>query len=422
LAVLPALAKLLPPTRQERAYALITAVDSAGTGCFLTISVVLFLRLIEVSPTQIGAALGLGGVLSLLTRVPLGRLSDRLGHRRSLVLVHLLRGLAFPAYLAIHGFTAFLVLSVFLLVMDGWESPVRKVVLYAFASVDDRVRIAAYNRSVYNLAFAIGSLFAALALTGQQSRLSLYLVVLANAVSHLVAAVLASRLPPDPRRSAPQSGLSARGGRFAAVGLLCGTLFLCTSMLTIGLPLLVLSHYHSRQWLIGLAMSVNTIVAVALQLRLSRGSTDIPGATRAGLLGGLAVGLACLLFFASATIGQLAGVLVLLLAVVALSVGDLYASAATWGLSMSLRRHDLTAHNQSVWSMYSSLPHLLGPFLVAGSLDLFSDYGWLFMGMIVMAAAVALRPVSRAVHSGIEHRRGADAQGAPATSARPGHS
>ncbi|MDQ1720475.1 MAG: hypothetical protein QOI26_209, partial [Pseudonocardiales bacterium] len=159
---LAALRKCLPASRHEQAYALITTVDSLGTGCFLTISVVLFVRLIGVSPTQIGAALGIGGVLSLFARVPLGRLSDRIGHRRTLIWVHLIRGLVFPGYLLVHGFASFAALSIFLLIVDGWESPVRKVVLYAFAPLQDRVRIAAYNRSVYNLAFSIGSLLAAL--------------------------------------------------------------------------------------------------------------------------------------------------------------------------------------------------------------------------------------------------------------------
>ncbi|HEX8093588.1 MFS transporter [Jatrophihabitans sp.] len=399
-----ALRSVLPPTPQERAYALITTVDSAGTGCFLTVSVVLFVRVIGVSPTQIGAALGFGGVVSLLTRVPLGRLSDRLGHRRTLIWVHLIRGAAFPAYLLIHGFAAFLVLSVFLLVMDGWESPVRKVVLYAFAAVDDRVRIAAYNRSVYNLSFAVGSLLAAAALVGQQSRLSLYLVVAGNGVSFVLAAALATRLPPDPVRAAAQGPAPPPGARFAVIGLLCGTLFLCTSLLTIGLPLLILGNYHSHQWLIGLAMSVNTIVAIAFQVRLSRGSSDIAGASRAGLRGGAVLGLACLLFFASATTTSLAGVLLLLVAVVALSVGELYASAATWGLSMSLRRHDLTAHNQSVWSAYVSFPLLIGPFLVTGSLHLFGDYGWLVLGAVMVVAASLLRPVSATVHSRVLSR------------------
>jgi Major Facilitator Superfamily len=401
LTVFAALHRCLPPTRQERAYALITTVDSAGTGCFLTVSVVLFVRLIGVSPTQIGAALGFGGLVSLLTRVPLGRLSDRLGHRRTLIWVHLIRGAVFPAYLLIHGFAAFLVLSVFILVMDGWESPVRKVVLYAFAAADDRVRIAAYNRSVYNLAFAIGSMFAALALAGQQSRLSLYLVVAANAASFLVAAFLASRLPPDPARPALLAKTSVRSARFAMVGLLCGVLFLCTSLLTIGVPLLILRSYSSQQWLIGLAMAVNTIVAVALGVRLSRGSADIAGASRASFRGGSLLGLACLLFFVSAAVGGPAGVPILLLAVVALSVGELYGSAATWGFSMSLRRHDLSAHNQSVWSMYVSLPYLIGPFLVAWSLDLFAEYGWLVLGALMVAAAALVKPASMTAHGRI---------------------
>jgi Major Facilitator Superfamily len=414
LTVARALRRCLPPTPQERAYALITMVDSAGTGCFVTVSVVLFVRVIGVSPTQIGAALGFGGVVSLLTRVPLGRLSDRLGHRRTLIWVHLIRGAAFPAYLVIHGFAAFLVLSVFILLMDGWESPVRKVVLYAFAGVDERVRIAAYNRSVYNLSFAVGSLLAAGALAGQRSRLSLYLVVAGNAVSFLVAAALATRLPPDPVRAQSQGSAPPPGARFAVVGLLCGTLFLCTSLLTIGLPLVVLRNYHSHQWLIGLAMSVNTIVAIAFQVRLSRGSSDIAGASRAGLRSGAVLGLACLFFFAGAGTTSLVGVPILLVGVVALSVGELYASAAAWGLSMSLRRHDLTAHNQSVWSVYVSLPYLIGPFLVAWSLDILGDYGWLFLGALMVVAAALVGPVSMTVHRRLIGRTTADEHGVAA--------
>ena len=396
-----ALRSCLPQSRQEGAYALITTVDSMGTGCFLTVSVVLFVRLVGVSPTQIGAALGIGGVISLFTRVPLGWWADRIGHRRTLVLVHLVRALVFPTYLLIHGFGEFLVLSVFILVIDGWESPVRKVILYAFARAEDRVRIAAYNRSVYNLAFSIGSLLAALALLDQHGRLSLQLVVAGNSVSFLVAAVLAARLPADRSPAGRQGPAPVRSSRYAAVGLLLGVFFLCTSMLSIGMPLVVLHSFHSHQWLIGLAMALSTVVAVTLQVRLSRGTSDIAGGSRAGIRGGLALTAACALFFASERAPSLLGSGLLLLAVMVLSIGELQASAAVWGLSVSLRPHNLTAHNQSVWSMYVSLPQLVGPFVVAWSLHSLGAYGWLAMGALVAAATLLLRPVSVTVYDRI---------------------
>lgn len=388
--------RLLPPSRHERAYALITTVDSLGTGSFLTASVVLFVRLVGVTPTQVGSGLAIGGVISLFVRVPLGRLSDRFGHRRSLITVHLIRGLVFPLYLVIHGFAAFLVLSVFVLVVDGWESPVRKVVLYAFAPVTDRVRIAAYNRSVYNLAFAAGSLLAAWALATGSNRIGLYLVVAGNAVSFLLAAGFALRLPAELVLPAPEDGAggSAGGRRFAAVGLLLGTLFLCTSMLTIGIPLLVLRHFASRPWLIGVALAVNTGVAVALQVPLARGCQDLPGATRAAVRAGLLLAAGCALCCLTGLLGG--SVVVLLVAVIVLSLGELTGSAAVWGLGLFLRRHDVTAHNQSLWSMYNSLPQLLGPFVVAWSLHTLADYGWLAMAAVMVLAAGALRPVALA--------------------------
>jgi len=392
---------LLPATAHERAYALITAVDSLGTGCFLTVSVVLFVQLVGVTPTQVGTALAIGGVVSLFARVPLGRLSDRLGHRRALIAVHVIRGLAFPLYLVVHGFAAFLALSVFVLVIDGWESPVRKVVLYAFAPPADRVRIAAYNRSVYNLAFAGGSLLAALALAGD--RLGLYLVVAGNAGSFLAAAGFAGRLPAELRLPPPPTGpgpVSPR--RYAMVGLVLGSLFLCTSLLSIGIPLLVLADFASHRWLIGLAMALNTATAVSLQVRLARGCDTVAGSVRAGVAGGFVLAASCLLLFLSDSTPAAGGIALLLAGVVALSIGELSASAATWGLGLMLRRHDLSAHNQSVWSMYISLPQLLGPMVVAWSLHALHGAGWLAIGALLAAAALALGPVALAVHERIE--------------------
>jgi len=179
------------------------------------------------------------------------------------------------------------------------------------------------------------------------------------------------------------------------VGLLLGTLFLCTSMLTIGIPLLVLRHFADRPWLIGLALAVNTAVAVTLQVPLARGCEDVAGATRSAVRAGLLLAGGCLLCCLTGLLGG--SVVVLLAAVIVLSLGELSGSAAVWGLGLFLRRHDVTAHNQSLWSMYNSLPQLLGPFVVAWSLHTLRDYGWLAMAAVVVLAAVALRPVALAV-------------------------
>lgn len=396
--------RCLPASPQERAYALITSVDSLGTGCFLTVSVVLFIQVVGVTPTQIGTALAIGGVLSVLARVPLGRLADRCGHRGTLVGVHLARAAAFPGYLIVHGFAAFLLLSVLILVLDGWESPVRKVLLYAVARPAERVRIAAYNRSVYNLAFAIGSLLATAALL---DRAGLYLVVLVNAGSFLLAAALALRLP-RPTKPRQPPGRPLNSTRYAGAGFLLGWLFVCTSVLTVGLPLQVLRTFPHRQWLIGLGMAINTVLAVGLQVRLSRGTVELAGSTRAAVRGGLVLTSACLLCYLSAITGQNPAVAVLLAGVGLLSIGDLLASASAWGLSYQLRRHDLTAHNQSVWSMYLSLPQLLGPLLVAWALTGIGAAGWLVLAGGFGLVSALLGPVLRTVDGRLTEQRPID--------------
>ena len=191
---------------------------------------------------------------------------------------------------------------------------------------------------------------------------------------------------------------------YAGAGFLLGWLFVCTSVLTIGLPLQVLRTFPHRQWLIGLGMAISTVLAVGLQVRLSRGTVELAGSTRAAVRGGLVLATACLLCYLSAITGRNPAVAVLLAGVGLLSIGDLLASASAWGLSYQLRRHDLTAHNQSVWSMYLSLPQLLGPLLVAWALTWFGDAGWLVLAGGFVLVSALLGPVLRTAGKLAEQR------------------
>ena len=101
----------VPSGRTSRRLLVLFMIDSVGTGMFLAGSALFFTRVMGLSVGQVGLGLSLAGVTGFVCAVPLGRLADRFGSRRLLVLLYLWRGLGFVAYAVIHDFLAFVVVA-----------------------------------------------------------------------------------------------------------------------------------------------------------------------------------------------------------------------------------------------------------------------------------------------------------------------
>ncbi|MET0763902.1 MAG: MFS transporter [Blastococcus sp.] len=379
-------------------------IDSVGTGLYLAGAAVYFTEAVGLSPARIGIGLSMAGLLGLLAQGPIGRLADRCGPRRVLLLLNLWRAVWFCGFLLVHDFTAFLIVAAMLGIGEQAAHPVYQALAERVVGPERRVGMMARLRVVYNVGFTAGGALAGVALTVGTTE-ALNAIMLGNAVSFAVAAALLPRVRLLPvRGSAPARTRSAgrrtrplRDRRYVAVAAVNGVLSLHMTMLAFAVPLLVTTRTSAPHALVGVLLGVNTLMAVALQIRAVRGTDTVPGSATALRRAGICLGAACGIF----AIAPLAGttflvVAFLVLGVVALSAGELLQSGGGWGLSYLLAPDWSRAEYLATFNLGTSLQFIAGPALLAVGVIETGPLGWAVLGVVLLLAGLAARPLARA--------------------------
>lgn len=382
--------------RGEKTYALVTLVDSAGTGLFLSASAVIFLRLVLVTPRQAATALSLAAAAGMLMTVPAGWIGDRTGHRRALIVVHTLRGLVFPMYLLVSSYSGLIVVAVVVGMLDASEGPLRGAYLASVVPEERRVRASAINRVVFNVGFSLGAFSTVLAL-GLPGKLGYQVLVLGNSLSFLGAAVLVSRIPESPhalvRGRASNSGSAARNPAFIGAALLGGLLNAHAQLLTVGLPLWLVARTKAPVALVGVTFLLNTLLVVMFQVRASRNSEGLRGVARADLLGGVWLLGGCLAAAWTGHLGRTSTIVALVASVSLLTFGELFVSVGSWGAPYALAPPDRQGEYQGVWRLGGQAVQVLAPAAFTYMLFTLGATGWLVLGLGFLAAGILLRPV-----------------------------
>lgn len=401
------LSGILPPPGIQRGYALATLIDSVGTGAFLAGSAVFFVRIVGLSAAQVGIGMSLAGLVGLAFAVPLGHLGDRLGHRRLLLILSLIRAPLFAVYLLIHDFAAFLAVVSVIAAAETGTNPVRRAYLSTMVPPDQRVRITAYNRATFNVGISLGSLGAAAAL-GFDTWSAYATLVLANSASFLLCCVVLLRLPADPGRRAVTRPASRKGADkkqnrssvfrdrpYIALSLLFGLQNIHAALFTVGIPLWIVKHTVAPKWLVATIILLNTILVVALQVHATRGTESVPGAARGARRAGLAMLAGCVACAVSAhgpvglEVAELVGGAVLL------TFGELLSSASAWALSNELAPEDKQGIYFGLWTQGSQFAQVVGPVTVTVLAVGLRLTGWLILGASFGLIGVAIVPVTR---------------------------
>lgn len=188
--------------------------------------------------------------------------------------------------------------------------------------------------------------------------------MLADAASFLVAAVLLATMPnvgPTATHAAPVVADVLRDRRYLLVCVTNGLLVL------------------------------NTLLSVLFQVRASRGAQTVPGAVRLVRRAGVGLAVSCLVLTVSGTvIGAVAAVAVLVVAVLALTVAELYHLAGSWGVSFGLAPDDRQGQYLGAFAMGTRIYDAAGPALVSGLVLGLGPPGWLLLGGLLLAASLAL--------------------------------
>ena len=327
------LSKVLPPPGLPRAIAFQSAVIAIGGGTYITGSVVFFTHVLHLSPLQIGTGLSVAGLAGLAMSLPLGGLADRLGGQRSWVIGAVVEAVGFASYPLAKSFAAFLVVMVATSLADTFGNAGRTIYTADALPPEGRVRAMAFARSYLNVGFTVGAGVGAAALAFN-STAALVAIVLLNAAVLLVNAAMVARLPAAPivhHGGVTRSRLAVlKDFPFVAMCVVFGILWIHGTIFTEIIPLWAITHTDAPKPLLGGLFALNTVMAVTLQVRATRGADSLNGSVRLLRRAGVATAIACPVVALSGRTHGWLTIVVIASAVVLTTCTELWTSAVQW--------------------------------------------------------------------------------------------
>jgi hypothetical protein len=144
---------------------------------------------------------------------------------------------------------------------------------------------------------------------------------------------------------------------------------------------------------------LNTALVVVLQVRLSRGSSDLRSAARRQLWSGLCLAGCCLLVALSARGGAVTATALILAATVTLTLGEIWQSVGAWRLSYALSPKAARSYYLSVYELGASGASAAGPVLITWAVIENGAAGWTGLaGCFILTGFAVVLIAARAGH------------------------
>ncbi|MCO1596073.1 MFS transporter [Micromonospora sp. RHAY321] len=389
--------RLLPPPGPARTLTLGTLVKTVGRGLWLVSSALFLTRSVGLSPTQVGIGLTISALAGVLASAPSGYLADRIGPRGAQVGGLIVAGTLTAGLITVRSFAAFLVVGAATALADAVERGARGALIAGAIPADQRVHTRAYLRATTNVGISVGAVLGGFAIAAD-TRAGYVALILTAAAASLGAAAVFLRLPTVAPVAAPTHGprlVALRDRPFLVFTLLDGLMSMHFSLLTIALPLWIAGHTRAPAWMISALTLVNTVLVVLLQVRAARSAVTLPGAARASRRAGVAIALACVLFAASGALPTAAAIGLLCCGSLVHVIGELWHSAAGWGISFGLAPADAQGQYQGTYGMGYELGKMLAPVVVTSLALGWGVPGWLLLGGLFLLLGALVPPVVR---------------------------
>ncbi len=411
--------RLLPERGPKRLLATAVLINTAGTGLYTTSCALYFTRSVGLAIPLVGIGLTVAALVGLAAGISAGHLADRWDPRWTWVATLVGETITMAAFAVVRSFASFLVVACLNQLAASGGAAARTPVIRRIGAPDP-ARYRAYLRSVTNVGIGLGALAAAAAIQAD-TRTAYVSLILGNAVSFSACALVVlmlPRLPPLPVPEGARRWLALRDAPYTAITAVNGVISLAYPVLTFALPLWIADYTRAPRYLVAASVLINTVIVTVFQVRASRGVVTPASAGKAMRTASLALLASFILIAAVHGIPALAASLILVVAVIIYTFGELQQAAASFELSFGLAPAHAQGMYGGVFGMGQQLAIAAGPSALAAlCLGLKAD-GWLILGA-VMTAAGALTP---ALVRWAERTRAAffvEAAGADSPAARP---
>jgi MFS family permease len=306
-----------PRVGEHRRFVSAIVADTIGTGLFLPLTILYFLKVTDLGLVEIGAALSVSALITMPAAFVIGTLVDRFGGRRMMLIGNLVQAVGMLAYLWVEAFWPVALATVLLnLGRQAFWGSFGNVVT-AITKRGERELWFGFLQALRNLGFAVGGVLAGIAVQ-LDTELAFHAVVVANTATFVLAFVLLLDVPDHRSVHAddrPPGGWGVVLRDRAYLRLVLGQLLFVVGMMVLNfaLPVYAAETLDLPGWLVGAMFTLNTLLVGLGAGLMVRWMT---GRVRARMMA-LAQG-----FFVLGYAGfALAGVLPVGLAVVAMLLG-----------------------------------------------------------------------------------------------------
>jgi len=397
------LGRLIPPPGLTRRLALQSVLFKTGDGVFTTGSAVFFTQVVGLSIAQVGLGLTVAGVAEGLAAIPAGRLADRFGPKRAWALGAMLCAAVFVAWPFIGGFAAYLAMVSIYAVVENTADAGRQAYVLDVMPPHERIATQAYLYSAMNAGSTVGALLGGIALAFDDPTLLRWLPLITVAL-FAANALFVTRLPGAPRdlrtreeaRVRPEgpSPLANRG--YLALQFCMGTLWTNQTLLSVLIPLWLVSETDSPHWLLAWLFGTNTVLCIFLPQFTSAGVRTLGDALRRVRWSAAFFVVSCLITMVThSTAGLLTGLLVWL-GHLTVTGAELVTGSAGWMFQAQLQDPRRRAEYGAVGGLLSQLGGRWAPALYTWLAMTYQHVGWMLIGLIVALAAAAAHPAVRA--------------------------
>lgn len=379
-----------PRVGEHRRFVSAIVADTLGSGLFMPITILYFLRVTDLDLVQIGAALSLSALLTMPAAFIIGTFVDRLGGRTMMLLGNVLQGVGMLAYLWVESFWGVALCTVLLnLGRQAFWGSFGNVVT-AITGPGERELWFGFLQALRNLGYAVGGVLAGLALQ-IDTELAFKTVVVANTATFVLAFVLLLDVPDHrsvPSDDAPVEGWGVVLRDRAYLRLVLGQLAFVVGIMVLNfaLPVYASETLDLPGWLVGAIFTLNTIM-----VGLGQGLTVrwMTGRVRARMMA-----LAQVFFVIGYAIFVVAGLLPVWLAVVAMLLGAaVYTSGELAGgpvfaaTAAEAAPHHLRGRYLGLVQLMWGLGGTIAPVAYTWLLEHGTNTIWLALGVVALAGA-----------------------------------
>jgi MFS family permease len=389
--------RLIPPPGPVRVLAIGGLIRTTGFGIMVTITVLYFIRSVQLSAERVGLGMTIAAGCAMLASVLAGHAADVIGARNTAILLVLVQAVAVSCYALAGGFVGFVIAVSVVISCHASAESARGALVAALVEPEQRVRARAYLHSVTNVGISLGAVAGGVALH-YDSRPVYVALLLTCGVLFAASGLVYLALPSVPGVPRPESGPRwevLRDRPFAAFALVNALLMMNDSLLTVVLPIWIAQRTNAPVAVYSAIVILNTIMVVLFQVRASRGASDAAGGALALRRAGILLAACCALFALAAGQPPWVAAAILLAGAAVHVLGELLYSAGSWALSFELAPEHAQGQYQGVFNMSIQLAGTVTPVLATVLIFNLGWPGWLAFAAVLLAAGLSAPAITR---------------------------